>query len=227
MKWIALKDQVPPIGIEYLGFNPEWIDEDYNPKGIRVWFHDDLGWYSAKYNNTHDCWDTTEEEKPTHWMEYPACEVDQPKEQIQLNYMQVIPATFDDYMKCSKEELITMLLECHRIMGIKGEPIADVQTFTATNYPEQPERRRTAEEILEQKLKEFNITLNETFVRFPQAIIEAMQEYAREGVPSVSDEEIETIVRKHFQKVNSEGMGFLETNIVTCIKELSAKINPL
>lgn len=60
LKWIALNDQIPEIGIEYLGYNPEWINEDYNPKGVRIWFRDDLGWYSAKYNNTHDCWDTTE-----------------------------------------------------------------------------------------------------------------------------------------------------------------------
>jgi hypothetical protein len=34
---------------------------------------------------------------------------------------------------------------------------------------------------------------------------------------------IEKIVRKHFQHVNKEGVGFLETNIVACIKELEER----
>lgn len=36
-------------------------------------------------------------------------------------------------------------------------------------------------------------------------------------------EEIEKIVRKNFQPVNREGMGFLETNIVATVKELAEK----
>ena len=31
---------------------------------------------------------------------------------------------------------------------------------------------------------------------------------------------IEQIVRKHFQKTNREGLGFLETNITACIADL-------
>ena len=34
---------------------------------------------------------------------------------------------------------------------------------------------------------------------------------------------IEQIIRKHFQKVNKEGMGFLESKITACIKELSER----
>ena len=31
---------------------------------------------------------------------------------------------------------------------------------------------------------------------------------------------IEKIVRKHFGRINREGMGFLETNMANCIREL-------
>lgn len=39
---------------------------------------------------------------------------------------------------------------------------------------------------------------------------------------NLNENEIEKIVRKNFQSVNKEGVGFLETNIVNCIKELNS-----
>lgn len=44
---------------ELLGFSRGWIDEDYNPKGIRICFcnGDGTEWVSAKYNNYHDCYE--------------------------------------------------------------------------------------------------------------------------------------------------------------------------
>lgn len=38
--------------------------------------------------------------------------------------------------------------------------------------------------------------------------------------------EVEIIVRKHFGKQNTSGMGFLETEILSCTNELNEKFNP-
>jgi hypothetical protein len=55
-----------------LGYNKQWIDEDYEPEGIREAFmQDDGDWLSAKWNNSMDCWITDDETKPTHWMQRP------------------------------------------------------------------------------------------------------------------------------------------------------------
>lgn len=40
MEWIKYKEQKPPMGEEVLAYNPNWIDEDFNPKGIRIGFQD-------------------------------------------------------------------------------------------------------------------------------------------------------------------------------------------
>lgn len=49
----------PPAGIEVLGFNKEWIDEDFNPNGSRVCWRDEEGvWTSACWCNTMDSWQT-------------------------------------------------------------------------------------------------------------------------------------------------------------------------
>lgn len=57
---------------------------------------------------------------------------------------------------------------------------------------EQPERRRTAEEILIEKggfIKD--LPIQDYYIVSCKIALEAMQEYAREGVPTISDEEIE------------------------------------
>lgn len=61
--WISIKDR--PLQREdgqVLGFNPEWIDEDFNPSGIRVGFLSEDGFTSATWNNEQDCFDTVYEE---------------------------------------------------------------------------------------------------------------------------------------------------------------------
>ena len=73
-------------GFEYLLYNEKWINEDYNPKGIRIGFLDDVsGWVTAKWCNYHDCYHTRtsieddvmfedfkcENQIPTHFMEIP------------------------------------------------------------------------------------------------------------------------------------------------------------
>jgi len=43
----------------------------------------------------------------------------------------------------------------------------------------------------------------------------------------MNTKKIESIVRKHFQHVNKEGVGFLESNIIACIAELTKHNNIL
>jgi hypothetical protein len=75
-------------------------------------------------------------------------------ELTKANYMQVTPATFDDYMKLDKADIVKMLLECHRIMGLQGEPIVDVPVITSTNYPMQENKEVGKERLIIKKLKE-------------------------------------------------------------------------
>lgn len=54
--WIFIdEDNLPEIGTEFLLKNEKWINEDYNPLGIRLGFRCDLmGWVSSYYCNEHD-----------------------------------------------------------------------------------------------------------------------------------------------------------------------------
>ena len=85
-KWISTKSRIPKKGIEVLLFNEKWINEDYNPKGIRIGFLDDVsGWTSAYWCNYHDDYHTrtsdgdnkqfkdfkASNQVPTHWMSIP------------------------------------------------------------------------------------------------------------------------------------------------------------
>jgi hypothetical protein len=58
MKWKNYNEIKPPHGIEILAHNPMWIDEDYNPKGIRIGFEYAEGFVSAHYWNYQDCYMT-------------------------------------------------------------------------------------------------------------------------------------------------------------------------
>ena len=40
-KWIKFTDNLPPIGQPVLAWNHKWIDEDFNPSGIREGFLQD------------------------------------------------------------------------------------------------------------------------------------------------------------------------------------------
>jgi len=62
------------IGKEFLGYSPEWVDEDYNIDGIRVCFlnEDDNGpWISTYWNNYQDFYATDDSTSPTHIMNIP------------------------------------------------------------------------------------------------------------------------------------------------------------
>lgn len=76
--WIMVdeKDEftLPPVNTVVLGFNELWVDEDFEPAGIRETLLLDgieKGWQSAKWNGNHDCWFNDEETKPTQWMQRP------------------------------------------------------------------------------------------------------------------------------------------------------------
>lgn len=62
--WLEVTDLKPSIeDMEVLGYNPKWIDEDFNPKGIRVCFRSTTlengdGFFHARWNNDQDAWDT-------------------------------------------------------------------------------------------------------------------------------------------------------------------------
>jgi hypothetical protein len=86
MKWISIKEELPKLGVEAILHNEKWINEDYNPKGIRIGFKDDVsGWVSAYWCNYHDDYHTrtsdaddsqfelfrAEDNIPTHWIEIP------------------------------------------------------------------------------------------------------------------------------------------------------------
>lgn len=57
-KWINFENESPPIGTEVLAYNPEWIDEDFNPKGVRIGYLSDEGFISAHWWDYQDCYTT-------------------------------------------------------------------------------------------------------------------------------------------------------------------------
>lgn len=58
MNWIEINEENKPHGL-ILGFNEKWIDEDFNPEGVRLCHWCDLsGWVSSYWNNYHECYNT-------------------------------------------------------------------------------------------------------------------------------------------------------------------------
>ena len=70
--WILTKENPLEYGIEVIGFHPDWIDEDFNPKGTRIGFLLGDEFISAEWNNDQDCYDTDEKLTPTHYMLIPS-----------------------------------------------------------------------------------------------------------------------------------------------------------
>ena len=61
--WIKIDADHPlPYGQEVIGYNKEWVHEDFNPSGTRIGFLSDIGFHSAKWVNDHDCYATCSEE---------------------------------------------------------------------------------------------------------------------------------------------------------------------
>jgi len=63
LHWIKMSDVPLLEGIEVIGYNKEWVDEDFNPTGTRIGFINSEGWFtSAKWVNDLDCYATCCEE---------------------------------------------------------------------------------------------------------------------------------------------------------------------
>lgn len=99
MNWIDINEKHLEFGEEVIGYNPAWVDEDFNPNGIRIGFLSDCGddgvkgqdaynisgefigqqhFCQAKWNNEHDCYITLYGDKedvspnmPTHYIIIP------------------------------------------------------------------------------------------------------------------------------------------------------------
>ena len=56
--YINYQEQKPPIGVEVIAYNHKWIDEDFNPNGIRIGFLSDDGFISAFWWDEQDCYET-------------------------------------------------------------------------------------------------------------------------------------------------------------------------
>lgn len=76
-RWIPVEDELPQARIEVIGYNPDWIDENFNPNGTRICCQTIAGdcvgeceWSCAKWNPIHDCYQDCDE-APTHWMPIP------------------------------------------------------------------------------------------------------------------------------------------------------------
>lgn len=59
MNWRKFSEKKPPIGQEVLAYNKAWVDEDFNPKGVRIGFYDgEEDFTSAHYWSRQDCYMT-------------------------------------------------------------------------------------------------------------------------------------------------------------------------
>lgn len=72
LRWRDVNEEPIPVDEEVIAKSAKWVDEDFNPRGIRVGFMTDHGFISAKWVDYHDCYmdrcsgDNTDE-MPTHW----------------------------------------------------------------------------------------------------------------------------------------------------------------
>ncbi len=54
----SYEETKPPISEEVICFNPAWINEDFNPKGIRIGFRTEEDFVSSHYWNYQDSYIT-------------------------------------------------------------------------------------------------------------------------------------------------------------------------
>jgi hypothetical protein len=83
-RWISVEERLPENGVAVSGYNKKWIDEDYNPLGIResvCYGQPSLPvWQSAKWCGLHDEWHNDTETIPTHWQPLPTPPLSNPVE---------------------------------------------------------------------------------------------------------------------------------------------------
>lgn len=58
MRWRDVISEPPPMGKEVLFFHEDWIDEDFNPDGVRIGFMEDEDFITAYYWSHQDCYMT-------------------------------------------------------------------------------------------------------------------------------------------------------------------------
>ena len=69
--WTPINEKLPEEGTPVLGFSSEWVDEDFNPRGMRECFlNGDGGWISAKWFDYQDTY-VNGEGAPEFWMPLP------------------------------------------------------------------------------------------------------------------------------------------------------------
>lgn len=102
--WVDIESDLPPTGTMVDGFNEIWINEDFNPEGIRECFlNDEKYWTSAEWNNDQDTWDADSKFAPTHWKQrIPPYKDEQPITPIKSNDV-------SDVENISKSELIEFI----------------------------------------------------------------------------------------------------------------------
>ena len=62
-KWVKIDKKHPlPKFEEVFAFNKEWIDEDFNPKGVRIGFLGEDGFISAVWDSEYDMYGCVHEE---------------------------------------------------------------------------------------------------------------------------------------------------------------------
>lgn len=73
VKWNKSEEYLPEQGVEVIGFHPDWIDEDFNPQGVRVCFiNDDGNWWQAWWVDYQDSYETyITESGPSYWVPKP------------------------------------------------------------------------------------------------------------------------------------------------------------
>lgn len=66
--WIGIDDALPPHGKPVWLWSPNWVDEDFNPEGVRDGFYNDEGiWTSCGWDPCHDVYTTDETSVPLKW----------------------------------------------------------------------------------------------------------------------------------------------------------------
>lgn len=66
--WIKYQDSMPTDEDgEVLCYSPEWIDEDFNPRGLRVGFMCGSGFISAFWWDYQDTYENDEKTVPLYW----------------------------------------------------------------------------------------------------------------------------------------------------------------
>jgi hypothetical protein len=77
-KMIPVHEDTPKMGVPVIGYNPDWIDPDFNDRGYRECFtYGDATvpggeWHTAKWVDGADQYETTDE-APTHWFPIGPC----------------------------------------------------------------------------------------------------------------------------------------------------------